>query len=161
VGAEVPVLKDLPEGYEMMTIDIEPEPSVQPGVFVNVRGRFDMNPDDRREQIEVRDVLYDVQVKGVGGSSEPAGQRRRSTDNIQIFLPKDHVKRLLQIKERMASDRFLVTVRRSGRRLTCPAISCASAATPTTTWNSPARSSRASTPGSSSTTARSSSRTWG
>ena len=112
-GAEVPVLKELPEGYEMMTIDIEPEPSVQPGVFVNVRGRFDMNPDDRTEQIEILDVLYDVQVKGVGGSAEAAGQRRRSADNIQVFLPKDHVKRLLQVKERLASDRFLVTVRRS------------------------------------------------
>jgi len=114
VGKEVglPVLKDLPEGYEMMTVDIEPEPSVVPGVFVTMRGRFDMNPDNRTEEIEILDVLYDVQVKAVGGSAQ-ASDRRRSADNIQIFLPKDQVKRLLQIKERMASERFLVAVRQT------------------------------------------------
>ena len=111
-GSEVPVLDDLPEGYEMMTIDIEPEPSVVTGVFVNIRARFDMNPEDRKEQIEVLDVLYDVQVKAVEGLQEP-DDRRRSADNIQICLPKDYAKQLLQIKERMVSERFLVTVRRS------------------------------------------------
>jgi len=114
VGEEVglPVLKDLPEGYEQITIDIEPEPSVVTGVFVTVRGRFDMNPEDRQEQIEVLDVLYDVHVKAVEGSKEPDA-RRRSPDNIQIWLPKDYAKQLLQIKERMASDRFLVAVRQT------------------------------------------------
>jgi hypothetical protein len=112
-GSEVPVLRELPPGYQMMTIDIEPEPSIQPGAFVSIRGRFDMQPDNRTEEIEVLDVLYDVQVKAVGGSAKAVDDRRRSADNIQIFLPKDHVKRLLQIKERMASDRFLVTVQRS------------------------------------------------
>jgi hypothetical protein len=116
-GVEQPVLEDLPKGYEMLTIDIEPEPSVQPGVFVNIRGRFDMNPDNRTEEIEVLDVLYDVKIKTVGGSAEAAGSRRRAADNVQIFLPREHVKRLLQIKERMAGDRFLVTVLRAGADL--------------------------------------------
>jgi len=115
VGKEsgVPVLEDLPEGYEMMTIEIEPEPSVVTGVFVNIRGRFDMNPEERKEQIEVLDVLYDVQVKAVEGLAKAREDRRRAADNIQICLPEDHVKRLYQIKERMASDRFLVAVRRT------------------------------------------------
>ncbi len=112
-GEEVPVLRELPEGFQMLTIDIEPEPALQPGAFVTIRGRFDMQPDNRTEEIEVRDVLYDVQVKAVGGSAKAVEDRRRSTDNIQIFLQKDNVKRLLQIKERMASDRFLVTIQRS------------------------------------------------
>lgn len=112
-GGEEPVLRELPSGYQMLTIDIEPEPALQPGAFVTVRGRFDMQPDNRTEEIEVLDVLYDVQVKTVGGSAKAVDDRRRSADNIQIFLQKDNVKRLLQIKERMASDRFLVTIQRS------------------------------------------------
>jgi len=108
-----PVLKEIPEGYEMLTIEIEPEPSIQPGVFVTIRGRFDMDPDPKRTDVRTLDILYDVQVKAVGGSSEATETRRRSIDNIQICLPGDHVKKLLNLKEKMEGDRFVVAVRRS------------------------------------------------
>jgi len=110
-------LQGVPEGYEVMTIDIEPEPTLEPGVFVTVRGRFDMQPENRTEEIEILDVLYDVKVKAIEGSAKAIQDRRRSGGNIQIILQESNVKRLLQIKERMASDRFLVTVRKLGENV--------------------------------------------
>jgi len=97
-------------GYERMTIDIRPEPLLQPGAFVTIRGTFDTNPDPRKEDREIIDVLYNIQVKAVGGSSEPSEDKRRADDNIQIELKQSQVTQLLQIKETLADRYFIVSL---------------------------------------------------
>jgi len=110
-GTETVLYRELPEGYEMMTIEIEPEASLQPGMFVNLRGQFDLNPDKKIEDIRPLDILYDVQVKAIGGYAEAPDDRKRAMDNIQVYLPSEHIKRLLELKQMMFSKRFLVAVR--------------------------------------------------
>ncbi len=105
--------KGLPKirpGYERMTIEIQPEPLLQPGAFITIRGTFDTNPDERKEDREIMDVLYNIQVKAVGGSSEPTEGKRRADNNIQIELKTTQVKQLLQIKETLADKHFIVSL---------------------------------------------------
>lgn len=109
-GAEYAMVKDLQEGYEMVTVEIEPEPSLQPGMFVTLRGYFDLNPDKKIEDIQPFDVLYDVQVRAIGGYAEAVDDRKRSMDNIQVFLPREHGKRLMELEKMMFSTRFKVAI---------------------------------------------------
>lgn len=109
-GGGVPTLEELPRGYEMMTIDIRPEPLLQPGAFVTIRGAFDTNPDQKKEDIEIMDVLYNIQVKAVAGSSEPVEEKRRAADNVQIMLRQTQVRQLLQIKEALYTKHFVVSL---------------------------------------------------
>ena len=97
-------------GYERMTIEIRPEPLLQPGAFITIRGAFDTNPDQRKEDREIMDVLYNIQVKAVGGSAEPTRDRRRADNNIQIELKTTQVKQVLQIKEALVDKHFIVSL---------------------------------------------------
>jgi len=107
----VPVMPDIPEDYQMMTIEIEPEPSVQPGVFVTISGYFDLDPDPKRENILPVDILEDVKVLGPPDLAEKG---HRSADHIQIALPPDLRQKLQALKQKMeeaGSKRFMVAVR--------------------------------------------------
>jgi len=97
-------------GYERMTVDIRPEPLLQPGAFVTIRGTFDTNPDGRKEDREVMDVMYNIQVKAVGGSAEPTDSKGRRANNIQIELKQNQVGQLLQIKEALVDRSFIVSL---------------------------------------------------
>jgi len=110
VGADttVPLLGSLPDNYELVKVLIEPDEMLQPGMFVNLRGRFDMDPDKKIQQIETKDVLYGVQVKAVGGSTSVSDDRRRGADSIQIAVPAVIVKKLGDIQQKMDSERFVV-----------------------------------------------------
>ncbi|HUU89743.1 MAG TPA: hypothetical protein VM238_00885 [Phycisphaerae bacterium] len=97
-------------GYERMTIFIQPEPLLQPGAFITIRGYFDTNPDPKKEDIEILDVLNNVQVKAIGGSAETAETKRRSADNIQIEIRTTQVTQLLQISKELADKHFIVSL---------------------------------------------------
>lgn len=106
----VKAIADLPRGYEMITIPIKPEPLLQPGAFVTIRGGFDVSPDPKKEDVEIMDVMYNVQVKAVGGSSAAIDEKRRIDDNVQIMLRSTQVKELLQIKEALVTKNFMVSL---------------------------------------------------
>ena len=93
-----------------MTIFIQPEPLLQPGAFITIRGYFDTNPDPKKEDIEILDVLNNVQVKAIGGSAETVESKRRSADNIQIEIRTTQVTQLLQISKELADKHFLVSL---------------------------------------------------
>jgi len=103
-------LNPIRAGYERTTIFIRPEPLLQPGAFITIRGYFDTNPDPKKEDIEIIDVLDNVQVKAIGGSAEPVESRRRSADNIQIEIRTTQVTQLLQISKQLADKHFLVSL---------------------------------------------------
>jgi len=103
-------LEKIRPGYERMTIFIRPEPLLQPGAFITIRGYFDTNPDPKKEDIEIIDVMHNVQVKAIGGSAEPVETKRRSADNIQIEIRTTHVSQLLQISKELADKHFLVSL---------------------------------------------------
>jgi hypothetical protein len=109
-AGEVPILPDMREDYELVKVNIEPDELLQPGMFVTLRGKFDVDPDAKREQIETKDVLYGVQVKAVGGSTSVTDERRRNTDSIQIAVPSAIVKKLGDVKEKMATERFEIGI---------------------------------------------------
>ena len=97
-----------PQGYEMMTIRITPDPLLRPGAYVTIRGRFDLDPDEKKERIEPLDVLYNVQIKAVGGVTS-GESTKRAADNLQIVLRQSMVKQLQQIREVMYAKQFVVT----------------------------------------------------
>ncbi len=106
-----PVMRDIPEGYEMLTIEIEPESTLQPGRFVTISGYFDLDPDPKRENILPVDILEDVRVYGPDDLAEKG---HRAADRIQIALPKDLRQKLQTLKQKMeeaGSKRFMVAVR--------------------------------------------------
>jgi len=103
-------LEKIRAGYERMTIFIQPEPLLQPGAFITIRGYFDTNPDPKKEDIEILDVLNNVQVKAIGGSAETVESKRRSADNIQIEIRTTQVTQLLQISKELADKHFLVSL---------------------------------------------------
>lgn len=103
-------LNPIRAGYERMTIFIRPEPLLQPGAFIAIRGYFDTNPDPKKEDIEILDVLNNVQVKAIGGSAETVETKRRSADNIQIEIRTTQVTQLLQISKELADKHFLVSL---------------------------------------------------
>jgi len=103
-------LEPPPQGFEMMTIEIKPEPLLQPGSYVNIRGRFDTDPDPKKERIEVMDVLHNVQIKALDGSPGPVEEKKRAANNIQIVLRQSMAKQLQQVQESMVSKSFTVSL---------------------------------------------------
>jgi len=105
-----PLLMSLRDDFELVRVDIEPNEMLQPGMFVNLRGTFDPNPEDKKDEFVSLDVLYGVQVKAVGGSTSVAEDRRRNDDSIQIAVPSAVAKKLIVIDKRLTEKRFKVGI---------------------------------------------------
>jgi len=104
------VMAKIRPGYGRMSIDIRPEPLLQPGAFITIMGAFDINPEDRKEDRRIMDVLYNIQVKAVGGSSEATEVKRRADNNITVELKQTQIRQLLQIKESLVDKHFIVSL---------------------------------------------------
>jgi hypothetical protein len=102
---ERPALEDVPAGYEMITIPVEPERLLQPGLYVTIRGEYDLNPDPKADDIQPVDVIYNVQVKAIGGSTESMDTTKRPPDNVQIMLRQSQVKQLLQLQGKLVGKK--------------------------------------------------------
>jgi len=75
-----------------------------------IMGAFDINPEDRKEDRRIMDVLYNIQVKAVGGSSEATEVKRRADNNITVELKQTQIRQLLQIKESLVDKHFIVSL---------------------------------------------------
>ena len=106
----VTALEPPPQGFEMLTIEIKPEPLLQPGSYITIRGRFDTDADPKKERIEILDVLFNVQVKAIGGSADVVEENKKASGTIQVVLRQSMAKQLQQVKEIMASKSFIVSM---------------------------------------------------
>jgi Flp pilus assembly protein CpaB len=101
----------IPKGCEMITIRVDPNISLgqalQPGGYVNIRGLFDTGVDARNPRIESLDVMKNVQVRGLNGSPTPVAGRTDIT-NIQIIVPSEQARKLLQIQGVLKSGHFAI-----------------------------------------------------
>jgi len=101
----------IPKGCEMITIRVDPNISLgqvlQPGGYVNIRGLFDTGVDPRNPRIESLDVMKNVQVRGLNGSPTPVAGRTDIT-NIQIIVPSEQAKKLLQIQGVLKTGHFAI-----------------------------------------------------
>ncbi|MBE3099887.1 MAG: hypothetical protein IMZ44_22445 [Planctomycetes bacterium] len=101
----------IPPGCEMITIRVDPNTSLgqalQPGGYVNIRGLFDTGVDPRNPRIESLDVMKNVQVRGLNGSPTPVAGRTDIT-NIQIIVPSEQARKLLQIQGVLKSGHFAI-----------------------------------------------------
>ena len=102
-----------PAGYELLAVPINPTNSpgsmLQPGGYATLRGDFDFDPDTRRQDIHIEDVLTNVPVKAVGGSTAPTS-KSQSYDNIHVLLRSAQIRPLLQIQRALVSRKFTVTI---------------------------------------------------
>jgi len=102
-------------GEDLLTIPVQSDNSpgrqLQPGGYVRLYAVFDLDPDPRKEQRETMDVIENVQVRAVDGSTRPtAADKRGRYDNISILVTQDQAKKLLQIQDVMVEKSFIVTV---------------------------------------------------
>jgi len=102
-------------GEDLLTIPVQSDNSpgrqLQPGGYVRLYAAFDLDPDPRKEQRETMDVIENVQVRAVDGSTRPvAADKRGRYDNISILVTQDQAKKLLQIQDVMVEKSFVVTV---------------------------------------------------
>jgi len=101
----------IPKGCEMITIRVDPNISLgqvlQPGGYVNIRGLFDTGVDPRNPRIESLDVMKNVQVRGLNGSPIPVAGRTDIT-NIQIIVPSEQARKLLQIQGILKTGHFAI-----------------------------------------------------
>jgi len=102
-----------PKGFEVVTIPISADNTLgrqlQPGGYVTVYGDFDFDPDPKKEDVQIKAVLTNVQVRGIGGSADVT-DKSRSYDNIQLVVKQSQVRQLLQIQKLLRARRFTVTV---------------------------------------------------
>ena len=103
------------QGYDLLTIPVQSDNSpgrqLQPGGYVRLYTVFDLDPDPRKEQRETLDVIENVQVRAVDGSTRPtAADKRGRYDNISILVTQAQAKQLLQIQDVMVEKSFVVTV---------------------------------------------------
>ena len=107
-----------PPGYELVAVPINPANNpgtlLQPGGAVTLRGDFDFDADPKREDVRIEDVISNVPVKAVGGSTKPAAKTQayesRSYDNIHIMVRSAQARQLLQIQKALVSKRFTVSI---------------------------------------------------
>jgi len=101
----------IPKGCERITIRVDPNTSLaqmlQPGGYVNIRGLFDTGVDSRNPNIESLDVMKNVQVRGLNGSPTPVAGRTDIT-NIQIIVPSEQARNLLQIQDILKARHFAI-----------------------------------------------------
>jgi len=103
------------QGYDLLTIPVQSDNSpgrqLQPGGYVRLYAVFDLDPDTQKEQRETLDVIENVQVRAVDGSTRPtAADKRARYDNISILVTQVQAKQLLQIQDVMVEKSFVVTV---------------------------------------------------
>jgi len=113
LGIEPPVNPG--RGYDLLTIPVQSDTSpgrqLQPGGYVRLYAIFDLDPDPRKEQRETLDVIENVQVRAVDGSTRPTpADKRARYDNISILVTQAQAKQLLQIQDVMVGKSFVVTV---------------------------------------------------
>jgi Flp pilus assembly protein CpaB len=103
----------IPAGYVMVTIPINPEnspgPQLQPGSYANVVGEFDMSADPKRPDIQVKDVILNVRVAAIDGSTDPV-EKGRSYHFIQILVRESQARQLLQIQKVLKSRHFTINL---------------------------------------------------
>ncbi|MCX5655430.1 MAG: RcpC/CpaB family pilus assembly protein [Planctomycetota bacterium] len=99
----------IPPRYEMITIRIDPNaslgPQLQPGSYVNIRGMFNISSDSRNPQYKVEDVLKNIQVVALNGSTAPP-EKGRAYENIQIVIPSAQAKLMAEVKSAVQSGTF-------------------------------------------------------
>jgi len=107
----------LPPGHEMISIRIDPNTSLgsqlQPGSYVNIRGLFNIGSDPRNPQFTPYDVMKNVQVRAIGGSTS-APEKGRSYDTIQIVIPSSQAKLMPEIQKLVQTGAFTVGVVEEG-----------------------------------------------
>ncbi len=100
-------------GEDLLTIPVQSDNSpgrqLQPGGYVRLYAVFYL--DAARKERQILDVIENVQVRAVDGSTRPAaaGQRARY-DNISILVPQDMAEKLLRIQDKTVDSSFIVTV---------------------------------------------------
>jgi len=115
---------DLPEGYQVVTIQIEPEPSLQPGMYVTLRASVDRSPENKNLQnIDTIDVMSNVKVRAIGGYRQVDRDRRQRTDNIQIYVQQENAKRLLQLEHLLYDKKYRVAIEPIPKGRTEPTMS--------------------------------------
>jgi hypothetical protein len=101
----------IPKGCEKITIRVDPGGSLgqqlQPGAYVNVRGLFDKSSDPRNPIIDTMDVIKNVQVRGINGSTT-AVTGMGGISNIQIIVPSTQARQLLGIQEMLKTKHFAI-----------------------------------------------------
>ena len=102
-------------GYDLLTIPVQADTSpgrqLQPNGYVRVYAIFDEDPDPRTEQRVTKEVIRNVQVRAVDGSTRPLpADRRARYDNISIMVTRDQAEKLLEIQDRMVGKSFIITV---------------------------------------------------
>jgi Flp pilus assembly protein CpaB len=113
IESDITKVAKFPPGYEMITIRIDPNASLgaqlQPGSYVNVRGLFNIGSDPRNPTYKPYDILKNVQVRALGGSTT-APEKGRSYDNIQIVIPSSQARLMLEVAKMQQSGYFTVGV---------------------------------------------------
>jgi Flp pilus assembly protein CpaB len=107
----------IPPRYEMITIRIDPNASLgaqlQPGSYVNIRGLFNISSDLRNPQYKVEDVLKNIQVVALNGSTAPP-EKGRTYENLQIVIPSAQAKLMAEVKNAVQSGTFTLGVVEEG-----------------------------------------------
>jgi Flp pilus assembly protein CpaB len=107
----------LPKGYEMITVRIDPNTSLgaqlQPGAYVNLRGLINISSDPRNQIYKSFDVMKNVQVRAIGGSTA-AMEKTRSADTLQIVIPSSQAKLMPEIQKLVQSGAFTVGLAEEG-----------------------------------------------
>jgi hypothetical protein len=113
IDTGIAAIAKIPPGCEMITIRIDPNaslgPQLQPGSYVNIRGLFNIGSDPRNPTYKPYDILKNVQVRAIGGSTV-APEKSRSYDNIQIVIPSPQARLMLEVAKMQQSGYFTVGV---------------------------------------------------
>jgi hypothetical protein len=113
IDTGIAAVAQIPKGYEMITIRIDPNaslgPQLQPGSYVNIRGLFNIGSDPRNPTYKPYDILKNVQVRAIGGSTT-APEKTRSYDNIQIVIPSSQARLMLEVAKMQQTGYFTVGV---------------------------------------------------
>jgi hypothetical protein len=103
----------IPAGYELVSIPISQDQSfgtqLQPGGYVTIRGEFDISPDPKKPLWDIKDVMAQVQVRSIDGSTEPV-TGKRNYNNIQILVTSFQAKQFATIGDFLRNKRFVLSV---------------------------------------------------
>lgn len=101
-----------PVGYEYMSLpilkDSSPGMQLQPGSFVAVRGRFDVNPGGKQRDFETFTVIPCIQAQTLDDSKEP--QTSSNYSRVGVFVKREQVKTLTDILGKAEARKFLITL---------------------------------------------------
>jgi hypothetical protein len=109
-GAPEPVRP--PAGYEYMSLpilkDSSPGMQLQPGSFVAVRGRFDVNPGGKQRDFETFTVISCIQAQTLDDSKEPTTSGNYS--RVGVFVKREQVKLLSDILGKAEARKLMITL---------------------------------------------------